>query len=90
MPEVGFYKVDYGVYVSSSSTANDYVVLFLNGAEVNGTERGLENNLMVNASAIIETIVEGSTLGMQIQSASPITFLDDDGINGYMVITKIG
>ena len=66
------------------------MALFLNGTEVEGTARGLENNTMINASAIIQTTTENSTLNIQIISSSEITFLDDDGINGYLVITQIG
>ena len=50
----------------------------------------LKNNTMINASAIIETTTADSTLNIQIVSAGPITFLDDDGINGYLIITQIG
>ncbi len=56
IPNIGFYKVDYGVYVASSATAIDIVALALNGANITGTARGLENNTFVSASAIIETL----------------------------------
>ena len=90
LPNIGFYKVDYGVHAASSATASDYVALNLNGSEVTGTARGLENNSMINASAIIETTQVNSTLNIQIVSTSNVSFLDDDGINGYLVITQIG
>lgn len=90
LPNIGFYKVDYGLYAASSATASDSLALYLNGAEVTGTARGLENNTMINASAIIETTSANSTLQIQVVSESAITFLDDDGINGYLVITQIG
>lgn len=89
LPETGFYKVDYGVYPASIATASDYMVLFINGTEVAGTARGLENNTMINASAIIEITAENSTINIQIVTDNAVTFLDDDGINGYLVITKI-
>ena len=89
LPDIGFYKIDYGVYVASSATADDSMALFLNGAEVVGTARGLENNTMINASAIIETTSANSTLNIQIQSTSAVNFLDNDGINGYLVIVRI-
>jgi len=90
LANVGIYKVDYGVYPASSATASDFMSLFLNGTQVDGTQRGLENNTMINASAIIETTTADSTLNIQIISENAITFLDDDGINGYLVITQIG
>lgn len=89
LENAGTYKIDYGVYPASSATASDYVALFLNGTEIAGTARGLENNTMINASAIIEVPTATSTLNIQIVSDNAITFLDDDGINGYLVITQI-
>lgn len=85
----GFYKVDYGVYPASSATASDYMALFLNGAEVNGSARGIENNTMINSSIIIEVVDTTNTLNIQIVTDNAVTFLDDDGINGYLVITQI-
>ena len=90
LPNTGIYKVDYGVYPASGVTASDFMALFLNGTEVSGTARGLENNTMINASAIIETTTENNTLNIQIVSDSAITFLDNDGINAYLVIVQIG
>ena len=89
LPTVGFYKVDYGVYPASSATAGDFMALYLNGSEVLGTARGLENNTMINASAVIQTTSENSTLNIQVVSDSAVTFLDNDGINGYLVIVQI-
>ncbi len=89
IPATGFYSVDYGVYVASSATANDSMSLFLNGVEIAGTARGLENNTMINGSAIFEVTVANSTLNIQINSTSAVNFLDNDGINGYLVISKI-
>ena len=65
------------------------MALYLNGSEVNGTARGLENNTMINASAIIETTSVNSTLNIQVVTDNAVTFLDNDGINGYLVITQI-
>ena len=89
LPNIGVYKVDYGLYAASSATAADALALFLNGSEVVGTKRGLENNTMINASAIIETTSANSTLNIQVISTGSVTFLDDDGINGYLVIVQI-
>ena len=89
LSNAGTYLVEYGVYAASNATASDYVALFLNGTEVAGTARGLENNTMISASAIIEVPTATSTLNIQIVSDNAITFLDDDGINGYLVITQI-
>ena len=77
------------MYPASSATASDYVALFLNGAEVPGSARGLENNTMINSSIIVEVINATSTLNIQIVTDNAVTFLDDDGINGYLVITQI-
>ena len=65
------------------------MALRLNGTDIAGTARGLENNTMINASAIIETTSANNTLNIQIISSSPVTFLDNDGINAYLVITQI-
>lgn len=89
LPTIGTYKIDYGVYVASSATANDSVALLLNGVEVAGTSRGLENNTFFNASAIIQTAAANSTLNIQVISSGPITFFDNDGINGYLTIVRI-
>ena len=89
LPNVGYYLVDYGVYVASGATANDAMALSLNGTNVAGTARGLENNTMINSSAIIRTLSANSTLNIQIISTSAVSFLDNDGINGYLVITQI-
>ena len=85
----GTYKIDYGVYPASSATGSDYVALFLNGAEVPGSARGLENNTMINSSIILTVPTSTSTLNIQIVSDNAVTFLDNDGINGYLVITQI-
>lgn len=89
LTNAGTYLVEYGVYPASSATASDYATLFLNGTEVPGTARGLENNTMISTSAIIEVPTATSTLNIQIVTDNAVTFLDDDGINGYLVITQI-
>lgn len=89
LPNIGVYKVDYGVYVASSATAADYVALSLNGVDVTGTERSLENNTMIASSAIIQTTAPSSTLAININSTSPITFNDDQGVSGYLTIIQI-
>lgn len=65
------------------------MAIFINGAEVGGTARGLENNTMINASATVQTTTDNSTLNIQVITDNPIDFLDNDGINGYLVIIKI-
>ena len=52
LPNIGTYRIDYGVYPSATTATTDYMALFLNGTEVPGTARSLENNTMNNASAI--------------------------------------
>ena len=89
LPNIGFYKIDYGVYVASSATANDRMALFLNGTELPGTSRGLENNTMITSSVIIQTVLADSTLNIQIVTNNAVNFLDNDGINGFLVITQI-
>lgn len=89
LPNVGVYKVDYGVYVASSATAADYAALILNGVDVTGTERSLENNTMITSSAIIQTTAANSTLAININSTSTITFNDDQGVSGYLTIVQI-
>ena len=89
LTNAGTYLVEYGVYPASSATASDYAALFLNGTEIAGTERGLENNTMISASAIIEVATPTSTINIQIVTDNTITFLDNDGINGYLTITQI-
>ena len=54
-----------------------------------GTARGLENNTMINASAIVQTTTDNSTLNIQVITYNPVDFLDNYGINGYLVIIKI-
>lgn len=89
LENIGTYEVSFGAYVASSATAGDSLSLYLNSSEVVGTSRGLENNSMINSSAIIETTAENSTLAIQITSTSDITFSDNDGISAYLVITQI-
>lgn len=89
LPNIGTYQIDYGVYAASGATANDRMALYLNGAELAGTSRGLENNTMINASSIVTTSVANSTLNIQIISSNVVNFLDNDGINGYTTIVQI-
>ncbi len=89
LPNIGYYEIEYGLYVASSATANDRLAIFVNGVEVAGTSRGLENNTMISASAIIQTTVPNSTLNIQVITSVPATFFDNDGICGYLVIVQI-
>ena len=88
MANAGTYRVDYGVY-STDATATDNVSIFLNGAEVTGTQRTLENNAITNGSAIINVPTATSTLNIQINSTGAVTFTDATGVEGYLVITQI-
>lgn len=89
LTESGIYKIDYGVYVASGATAADRVAIFLNGVEVAGTSRGLENNTMIDGNAIVQVPAAGNTINIQIISSNDVNFLDNDGINGYLIIVKI-
>ena len=84
----GTYLVEYGVY-ATDATATDTVSIFLNGAEVAGTQRTLENNTMTTGSAIITVPTATSTLNIQINSAGAVTFADATGIEGYLTITQL-
>ena len=44
---------------------------------------------MINASAIVQTTTDNSTLNIQVITDNPVDFLDNDGINGYLVIINI-
>lgn len=88
LANAGTYMVEYGVY-STDATATDTVSIFLNGTEVNGTQRTLENNTTTNGNAIINVPTATSTLNIQINSAGAVTFTNAAGINGYLVITQI-
>ena len=85
---VGTYMVEYGVY-STDATATDTFSIFLNGTEVNGTQRTLNNNILTTGSAIIEVPTATSTLNIQINSTGAVTFNDPNGIEGYLNITQI-
>ena len=89
LSETGFYRVEYGVYAASSATANGFVSLYLNGVNITGAQRGLENNTMISASAIIQVTSVPSTLSIAITDANNVTLFDNDGIDAYLVITKI-
>ena len=89
LPDIGVYKVDFGVLPTSGATATDYVSLFLEGAEVPGTTRDLINGTLSVGSAIIQTTTENSTLNIQIVSAGPIDFASANGTNGYLTIVQI-
>ncbi len=88
LANAGTYLVEYGVY-ATDATATDTVSIFLNGTEVAGTQRTLENNTTTNGSAIITVPTATSTLNIQINSAGAVTFTDATGIEGYLTITQI-
>ena len=88
LPNIGTYKVDFGVYPTNSATG-DFAQLRLNSTALAGTSRSLENNSMTSASAIIQTTAENSTLDIYVTSANSVTFLDANGISGYLVVTQI-
>lgn len=88
LTNAGTYKIDYGVYPTDSG-ASDYVSIYLNGTEVSGSERALENNSMTNGSIIVNVPTATSTVNIQITSTDAVTFTDPTGIEGYLVITQI-
>lgn len=88
LPNSGIYKAEYGVSAITNEFA-DTVSLYLNGAEISGTRRSLENNTMTEAIAIFQAAA-GSTLNIQIVSSNPVIFFDEsNSIIGYLVITQI-
>jgi len=88
LANAGTYLVEYGVY-ATDATATDTVSIFLNGTEVAGTQRTLENNTTTNGSAIIGVPTATSTLNIQINSTGAVTFTDASGVEGYLTITQI-
>ena len=88
LANAGTYKVDYGVFAIDAS-GTDTVSIFLNGTEVAGTQRTIENNTMTTGTSIIDVPTANSTLNIQINSTEALTFTDPSGIEGYLVITQI-
>ena len=88
LTNAGTYLVEYGVY-ATDATATDTVSIFLNGAEVAGTEQTMTNNTMTTGSAIITVPTATSTLNIQITSTGTVTFANASGIEGYLTITQI-
>ena len=88
LSNAGTYLVEYGVY-STDATATDTASIFLNGAEIAGTERILTNNTMTTGSAVINVPSATSTLNIQINSAGTVTFTNAAGVEGYLTITQI-
>ena len=89
LENAGTYLVSYGVYATTGSTDTDTVQLFLNGAAVEGTERSLQDDTMVDATAIVTVDTAPSTLNIQITSAGAVTFDDPNGVNVYLTIVQI-
>lgn len=88
LPNTGIYQVQYGVYAISNEHT-DIVSLRLNGVEIGGTRRSLENNTMTGVAAIFQASA-GSALNIEIASNRPIRFFDEsNGIIGYLVITQL-
>ena len=81
--------MEYGVYAGSGAAGSDSVALSQNGVDVAGTSRGLENNTMISASAIITTTANNETLAIKINSSGNISFDDNAGISGYLTIVQI-
>lgn len=88
LANAGTYKIDYGVY-ATDATATDTISIYLNGAEVAGTEQTLTNNTMTNGSIIIDAPTDASTINIQITSNASVTFESPSGIDGYLVVTQI-
>lgn len=89
LPQTGTYLVEYGVYDASSASAAGRVALRLNGTNIGSTQRGLENNSFIGASAIVPVTTANSTINIQITDNNAVTFFDNDGINAFLVIIKI-
>lgn len=88
LANTGTYLIEYGVYATDAA-ATDTVSIFLNGAEVAGTEQALTNNTITTGSAIITVPTATSTLNIQINSTGTVTFTSAAGIEGYLTITQI-
>lgn len=89
LENAGTYVVSYGVYATTGSTDTDTVQLFLNGVAVPGTERSLQDDTMVDATAIVTVDSATSTLNIEITSEGAVTFDDPNGVNGYLTIVQI-
>ena len=89
LTNAGTYQIDYGVHVESGAVETDYVTLYLNGTEVTGTERGLENDQTLTMSTIIEVPNATSTVNIQIVSAGAINFVGTEQVNAYLRIVQI-
>lgn len=89
LQNAGTYLVSYGVYASTGSQDTDTVQLYLNGTQVPGTERSLQDDTMVDATAIVEVTNAASTINIQITSAGAVTFDDPNGVSGYLTIVQI-
>ena len=85
----GTYVVSYGVYALTGSTDTDTVEIYLNGAPVAGTQRSLQDDTMVDATAIITANSATSTLNIQISAEGAVTFDDPNGVSGYLTIVQI-
>lgn len=89
LENAGTYVVSYGVYALTGSTDTDTVQIYLNGAPVAGTQRSLQDDTMVDATAIITTDAETSTINIQIIAEGAVTFEDSNGVSGYLTIVQI-
>jgi len=85
----GTYVVSYGVYALTGSTDTDTVEIYLNGTAVAGTQRSLQDDTMVDATAIITVDSATSTLNIQISAEGAVTFDDPNGVSGYLTIVQI-
>ena len=89
LQDAGVYKVEYGVFAINNEFT-DTVSLYLNGHEISGSRRSLENNAMTEAIMLFQTSSAGSTLNIQIISERPVRFYDEaGGITGYLTITQL-
>ncbi len=89
LTNAGTYLVSYGVYATTGSQDTDTVQLYLNGAVVDGTQRSLQDDTMVDATVILTVDSATSTLNIQITSSGAVTFDDPNGVEGYLTITQI-
>lgn len=84
----GVYLAEYRVYPTSNNFS-DTISLYLNGSELSGTRRSLENNTM-NGTSIIFQAPAGSTLNIELVSSAPVRFFDEaESVIVYLVISQI-
>ena len=89
LTEAGLYKIDYGAYAETGVVENDNIAIYVNGTELAGTLLELQNDTMINGSILYQTTSATDTINIQIVSTNAITFSGTEGVNAYLVITKL-